>query len=179
MNKQTALYISERACPSISYRIRKEIFHEDITKPDMQALQSKILNESEILRIFSLKKQDGWLGGLFHGVDEPVCSIRYLIEKGVEPNHPIIQNALNGIIARGDKFDEGSMYRVGKPLDNLHIGGSKLIKACFSLTQETRTMILSKNRLMNHLMCLNMYVVLRVLQIYMMNTKKNWYLKVA
>ncbi len=130
MNKQTALHISERACPSISYRIRKEIFHEDITKPDMQALQSKILNESCILRIFSLKKQDGWLGGLFHGVDEPECSIRYLIEKGVEPNHPIIQNALNAIIARGDKFDEGSMYRVGKPLDNLHIGGSKLIKAC-------------------------------------------------
>lgn len=130
MNKQTALRISERACPSISYRIRKEILHEDITKPDMQQLQSKILNEPEILRIFSLQKEDGWLGGLFHGVDEPECSIRYLIEKGVEPSHPNIQNALNAIIAKGDKFDEGSMYRVGKPLDNLHFGGSKLIKAC-------------------------------------------------
>lgn len=130
MNKQTALHISKRACPSISYRIRKEIFHEDIRKPEMQALQSKILDDPEILRIFSLKKEDGWLGGLFHGVDEPESSIRYLVEKGVEPSHPIIQDALNAIVAKGDKFDEGSMYRVGKPLDNLHFGGSKLIKAC-------------------------------------------------
>jgi hypothetical protein len=130
MKNQTALYISERACPSITYRIKKELFLEDITKPDMQALQSKILNESEILRIFSLKKDDGWLGGRFHGVDEPECSIRHLVEKGVEPSHPIIQDTLNAIIARGDKFDEGSMNRVGKPLDRLHFGGSKLIKAC-------------------------------------------------
>jgi len=130
MNKQIALYISEMACPSISYRIKKEIFHEDISNPDMQALQKKIINEEEIMRIFSLKKEDGWLGGWFHGVDEPECNIRYLIEKGVEASHPIIQEALNAIINRGPKFDEGSMFRVGKPLDNLHLGGSKLIKAC-------------------------------------------------
>lgn len=130
MNQQMALNVSKRACPSISYRIRKEVFHEDISKTDMQALQSKILNEEEILRIFSLKKEDGWLGGQFHGVDEPECSIRYLIEKGIEPSHPIIQEALNSIINRGSKFDEGSMFRVGKPLDELHLGGSKLIKAC-------------------------------------------------
>jgi hypothetical protein len=130
MNKQTALYISQRACPSISYRIRKEILYEDISTPDMQTLQTKILNEAETMRIFSLKKEDGWLGGWFHGVDEPECSIRYLIEKGVEPSHPIIQEVLNAIIKRGDKFDEGGMYRVGKTLDELHLGGSKLIKAC-------------------------------------------------
>lgn len=130
MNRQTALYIAERACPSISYRIRKEIFHEDISNPDMRALQAKILNEKEIMRIFSLKKEDGWLGGRFHGVDEPESCIRYLIEKGVEPNHPIINEALNAIIDRGVKFDEGCMFRVGKPLDALHFGGSKLIKAC-------------------------------------------------
>ncbi len=130
MNKETASRISERACPSISYRIRKEILQEDMLKPDMQELQAKILNEPEVLRIFSLQKQDGWLGGLFHGVDEPECSLRYLMEKGVEPSHPIIISALNAIIARGDKFDEGCMYRVGKPLDSMHLGGSKLIKAC-------------------------------------------------
>lgn len=43
MFKNTALYVAERACPSISYRIRKEIFHEDISKPDMQLLQTRIL----------------------------------------------------------------------------------------------------------------------------------------
>lgn len=127
---QTALSISGRACPSISYRIKKEIFHEAASNPDMQVLQSEILNEDEILRIFSLKKEDGWLGGLFHGIDEPECCIRYLVEKGVEPGHPVIQKALKAIINKGDKFDEGCMQRVGKPLDAFHLGGSKLIRAC-------------------------------------------------
>lgn len=130
MDTKIALSISEKACPSISYRIRKEIFHEDVLNPNMKMLQSKILEEDEIKRIFSLVKEDGWLGGYFHGVDEPECGIRYLIEKGVEPSHPIIQNALSAIISKGSNFDEGSMYNVGKPLDNLHFGGSKLMKAC-------------------------------------------------
>lgn len=130
MINQTALYIAQRSCPSISYRIRKEILHEDISKSEMQLLQAKILNEEEIVRIFTLKKEDGWLGGLFHGIDEPECCIRYLIEKGVEPSHPIIKEALIGILKKGENFDKGSMSRVGKPLDQLHFGGSNLIKAC-------------------------------------------------
>lgn len=130
MFENTASIIAERACPSISYRIRKEILNEDISNASMKSLQAMILNEAEILRIFSLRKEDGWLGGWFHGVDEPECSIRYLIEKGVEPSHPIIQDALDALIKRGENFDEGSMYRVGKPLDELHLGGTKLIKAC-------------------------------------------------
>jgi hypothetical protein len=85
MFESTALNIAERACPSISYRIRKEILNEDTSKASMQSLQAMILNEEEVLRVFSLKKEDGWLGGCFHGVDEPECCIRYLIEKGVEP----------------------------------------------------------------------------------------------
>lgn len=130
MFENTALNIAERACPSISYRIRKEILNEDTSKASMQSLQAMILNEEEILRVFSLKKEDGWLGGWFHGVDEPECSIRYLIEKGVEPSHPIIQEALNALINKGENFDVGGMYRIGKPLDELHLGGSNLIKAC-------------------------------------------------
>lgn len=130
MFNNTAIQIAERACPSISYRIRKEILAEDISTPNMQLLQAKILEEEEISRIMSLKKEDGWLGGWFHGIDEPECSIRYLIEKGVEPSHPVIQNALEAIIMRGEEFDIGSMYRVGKPLDEFHLGGSKLIRAC-------------------------------------------------
>ena len=130
MLNDTALYLAKRAGPSISYRIRKEILHEDVSKSNMQLLQEEILKEDEIVRICSLKKEDGWLGGSFHGVDEPECCIRYLIEKGVEPGHPIIQEALNALLNKGENFDVGSMYRVGKPLDELQLGGSKLIKAC-------------------------------------------------
>lgn len=130
MKQQTANFISERACPSIAYRIKKEIIREDISNPDMQTLQSKILEESEIVRIFTLRRSDGWLGGYFHGVDEPESLIRYLIEKGVEPTNPIILDALNAIIIAGEQFDHGSMSNVGKPLDDFHFGGSKLMKAC-------------------------------------------------
>ncbi|MDD3126825.1 MAG: hypothetical protein PHC32_01370 [Candidatus Izemoplasmatales bacterium] len=130
MIKQVAMKLSQRAGPSIAYRIKKEIFLEDINNNDMQELQNKIVNRVEIQRIFSLQKDDGWLGGLLHGVDEPECCIRYLIENGVDSSHHIIRAALNAIINKGDKFDEGCMYRVGKPLDEMHLGGSKLIRAC-------------------------------------------------
>lgn len=52
------------------------------------------------------------------------------MEKGVEPDHPLIQDALQALIARKEQFDIGSMYKVGKPLDAFKLGGSTLIKAC-------------------------------------------------
>jgi len=139
MNQAAVLYLLSNACPSIKYRIKKEILHEDISTPDMKKLQTQILDEEKIKYLFSLKKSDGWLGGLFHGTEEPESIIRYLIEKGVEPSHPIIQDALSAIINRGEKFDLGSMHNVGKPLDNMHIGGSKLMKACvFAYTRNEK-----------------------------------------
>lgn len=130
MFQDTAIYLSKQACPSIAYRIRKDIWLEDPANPEMIALQEEILNEKEIIRIFSLQQEDGWLGGSFHGIDEPESCIRYLMEKGVEPSHPVIQNALQAIINKKERFDEGSMFHVGKPLDAQKLGGSKLMKAC-------------------------------------------------
>jgi len=130
MDQETALYLADHACPSIAYRVRKEILYEDISAPEMKALQEIILCEPEVKRILFLQKEDGWLGGFFHGVDEPESGIRYLMEKGVEPNHPTVQAALRAIENRGDDFDKGSMERVGKPLDEGRLGGSKLIRAC-------------------------------------------------
>ena len=119
----------KRACPSIAYRIRREIWGEDVQSPQMLALQEAILADQEVLQILSLKKEDGWLGGTFHGVNEPESGIRLLMEKGVEPSHPIVQEALQAIIRRRDAFDHGSMERVGKPLDAQRLGGSKLMRA--------------------------------------------------
>lgn len=76
MFENTALNVAKRACPSISYRIRREILNEDTSKASMQSLQAMILNEEEVLRVLSLKKEDGWLGGCFHGVDEPLDVFR-------------------------------------------------------------------------------------------------------
>ncbi len=130
INQKTISYLLSNACPSIKYRVKKEILHENTSTSAMKALQTQILNEEKIKYLFSLRKSDGWLGGLFHGTEEPESIIRFLTEKGVEPSHQIIQNALSAIIARDEKFDLGSLNNVGKPLDSMHIGGSKLIRAC-------------------------------------------------
>jgi hypothetical protein len=129
MFQETALYLANTACPSIAWRIRKEIFQEDVTSPEMRELQRRILEEPEVRRILSLQKEDGWLGGTFHGKDEPESGIRYLMEKGVERGHPAVQNALQAILDRGADFDLGSMQRVGKPLDAWRLGGSNLMRA--------------------------------------------------
>ncbi len=129
MFQETALYLAKNACPSIAWRIRKEIFLEDGASPEMRDLQKRILEEPEVKRILSLQKEDGWLGGTFHGTDEPESGIRYLMEKGVEPGHPAVQKALQAISNCGEDFDLGSMQRVGKPLDAWRLGGSKLMRA--------------------------------------------------
>jgi hypothetical protein len=129
MFQETALYLAKTACPSIAWRIRKEILQEDGASPEMRELQRRILEEPEVRRILSLQKEDGWLGGTFHGTDEPESGIRFLMEKGVEPGHPAVQKALQAILDRGEDFDLGSMQRVGKPLDAWCLGGSKLIRA--------------------------------------------------
>jgi len=129
MDLNVSNQLAKTACPSIRYRIKKELLGEDITSPEMKGLQEAILQDPEVRRILALQKEDGWLGGTFHGVDEPECGIRYLMEKGVEPCHPAVQKALQAILDRGEAFAKGSMERVGKPLDAWHLGGSKLMRA--------------------------------------------------
>ena len=87
-------FLLDHACPSIIYRLRKEILGESKYNHRMVKLQNQILNDPEVKRILSLQKEDGWLGGSFHGKDEPESGIRYLFEKGVESDHPVIQRAL-------------------------------------------------------------------------------------
>ena len=79
--------------------------------------------------MLALAQEDGWLGGTFHGTDEPESGIRYLMEKAVEGSHPVVRGALAAIENRGEAFDRGSMERVGKPLDAWRLGGSKLMRA--------------------------------------------------
>jgi len=123
-------FLLDYACPSIAYRTRKELLGESKNTTKMIELQKQILNDPKVKHILSLQKEDGWLGGAFHGTDEPESGIRYLCEKGVESDHPVIQRALEAIEIRGKGFDDGSLEHVGKVLDEYHFGGSQMIKAC-------------------------------------------------
>ncbi len=122
--------LTEEACPSIRYRVRRDILGESIYSQEMMALQGRIMEDEKVKEVLSWQKNDGWLGGTFHGDCEPETGIRILIEKGVESCDPVIVAALNAMIARGADFDKGSLERVGKLLDSGHLGGSQMIKAC-------------------------------------------------
>lgn len=123
-------FLLDNGCPSIVYRTRKEILGEPSNTSSMIDLQEQILNTPEVKRIISLQKEDGWLGGAFHGTDEPESGIRFLSEMGVESENLAITRALEAIEQRGKDFDDGGLVRVGKLLDQYHIGGSQMIKAC-------------------------------------------------
>lgn len=123
-------HLTDDTCPSIKYRTRKEILCESIHLPVMLNLQNEILHDERVKELFDLQHEDGWIGGWFHGEKEPESAIRYFMEKGVESDNEMVARALNAIINRGDDFDKGSMERVGKPLDSLHLGGSQMMKAC-------------------------------------------------
>lgn len=121
-------FLLDHACPSIIYRTRKEILGEPTNTPSMRELQKQVLNDPEVKRVLALQKEDGWLGGHFHGADGPEGGIRYLCEKGVESDHPVIQRALEAIELRGKDFE--GLGRIGKILDDYHIGGYQMMKAC-------------------------------------------------
>ncbi len=114
-----------RACPSIQYRIKREIFNESPNSTEMVKLQVQILGDKKVKEIMSLQKEDGWLGGDFHSENEPEGGIRLLREKGVDGNNDVIIKALNALLP----FDN-ALGRIGKILDECHIGGAEMIKSC-------------------------------------------------
>ncbi len=123
-------YLLAHAGPSIRYRLRREVLAEPTDSPGMAALQQEILADERIKAQLALRQPDGWLGGTFHGWNEPESAVRYLTELGVEGSHPVIRGALDALTARGDRFDDGSLARVGKWLDAAGVGGSRMILAC-------------------------------------------------
>lgn len=123
-------FLLVNSCPSIVYRTKKEILKENISKEEYEYYQHQIIQDEKVRHILSLQKEDGWIGNAFHGEDEPESGIRLLCEKGFDLKSEYIFRALSAIEARGNNFDDGCLYRVGKILDDCNLGGSQMIKAC-------------------------------------------------
>lgn len=131
MNIRDAINILiNEACPSIRYRVRRDILDEPADSQPMITLQNQIFEDYRVKEVISWQGSDGWLGGTFHGDREPETGIRILIEKGVDNRNPVVIFALNAIIDRKAEFDRGCLERVGKLLDLNQLGGSQMIKAC-------------------------------------------------
>jgi hypothetical protein len=118
----------DRSCPSIQYRIRKELLGETGSSMLMQSLQEDLLQDEQVKKVFSWQQPDGWLGRDFHGSESLEAGIRILSEKGVEPTHPIFSSALTALQKYPERWDRG-LGNAGQFLDENSLGGTKMISA--------------------------------------------------
>ncbi len=120
--------ILENACPSIQYRVRREILHEPPGSECMHALQCQIEEDPAVQEIFGWQQPDGWLGWDFHGSRGTEAGIRWLCEKGLDAGHPVLARALQALEDHPERLSRG-IGKVGRILDQNWLGGSQLIRA--------------------------------------------------
>lgn len=116
------------ACPSIQYRVRKEILGQSPFLPEMLALQDQVLQEESIKQIINGQGSDGWLAWMFHGYESMESRMRLLCEKGMESDQPVLARALEALEHCPDRLERG-LGKVGKILDELGFGGSETVRA--------------------------------------------------
>jgi hypothetical protein len=123
-------------CPSIQYRVRKELLGFSSDLPVMYELQDQILEDASVLKVTASQGPDGWLAWNFHGYDSMETSMRLLCEKGVEACNPVLARALAALENGTDRLERG-LGRPGKILDDLGFGGGETIRAwLFALAGE-------------------------------------------
>ncbi|MBU0983311.1 MAG: hypothetical protein KKA42_05545 [candidate division Zixibacteria bacterium] len=123
--------LADRACPSIRYRVHREILGTSHRTALMRQLQQRILDDARVQEILALVRSDGWLGDSFHGVGGIEHGLRLLLEKGVEPNHPVVAGAVRILAKRriSDPVFSGGIGKVGPMLDSAGLGGPATIRA--------------------------------------------------
>ncbi len=126
--KSALTELLERACPSIQYRLRWEVLGEPRSVPHLCDLHDQILNDALVQEVFSWQQPDGWLAWNFHGDHSIETGLRLLCEKGIDPHHPILVDALCALERETDRLDRG-IGKVGCILDDKGLGGSHTIRA--------------------------------------------------
>lgn len=127
MNK-TIEFLLDNACPSIVYRVKKEILNE-ICLQEENSLQKQILEDKLVMEFIRKQNSDGWIDEDFHSQNGVETAIRVLSEKGVSSDQPQVTKMLDELEKREETFDKGCLFNVGKILDEKGFGGSQLIRA--------------------------------------------------
>ncbi|WP_067841783.1 hypothetical protein [Amphibacillus sediminis] len=125
---KTIRFLQCNSCPSIQYRLEKEILKQREIPKDHQ-WQAQILTDPAIIKFLDMQQENGWIAQDFHSSDGIETAVRVFAEKGVSADHPAIHKMLSALEEKQDTFDQGSLQRVGKILDQKHLGGSQLIRA--------------------------------------------------
>ncbi len=117
-------FLLEEGCPSIRYRVRKEILGKG--KP---CGREEILKDARVKRFLSLQDSKGWIPGDFHSPEGVETACRFFSEVGLEPDFPPFSRMLGELEGREDSFSRGSLQRVGRILDRRGFGGAQTIRA--------------------------------------------------
>jgi hypothetical protein len=99
----------------------------------MLTLRKQILHDEAVERIRRLQFPGAWIGTRFHTAGassnySTEVAIRFLCEKGVGGDHPLLTKAL-GALRGSDETFAREFFRVGRILDSKGFGGSYLIRA--------------------------------------------------
>lgn len=119
----------EQACPSIRYRLRLEVLHQNCSDAEMRALHSQILKDPAVKAVFGWQAPDGWLAWNFHGYPSLETGVRWLCEKGVDSCHPVLSNALQALKSCNEDRLARGLGKPGKILDQCGLGGAQMIRA--------------------------------------------------
>jgi hypothetical protein len=118
----------DSACPSIQYRIRKEILCQSTSLPEMRKLQDQIWRDEAVQAVIQSQSPDGWLAWKFHGYGSMESGMRLLCEKGLEADRPVLRRALLALERHTDHLERG-LGKFGKVFDERGFGGTELIRA--------------------------------------------------
>lgn len=118
----------KHACPSIQYRVRKELLGQPAEEPAMQAFQRHIMEDAVVREVIGWQQPDGWLAYDFHGRKSTETGIRILCEKGVDPRSPVLTRAYKALADYPERLERG-FGKPGRLLDEAGLGGQQMALA--------------------------------------------------
>jgi hypothetical protein len=98
--------MTEKACASIRYRLRKEILGE---RPQVSDYLDEILEDRRVRYVLSWPREDGYIGEVFHGGWIPEekrkysttgaeSGLRFLAEMGIPRTYPAVERGLQALL---------------------------------------------------------------------------------
>ena len=120
--------LGEDVNPSIRYRLCRELLGDAPDSPGMTELQAQIMASGSVKELMAAQKEDGWIGHSFHGYDSLEGAIRFLCDKGVEPQQPVLAKALAQVEQNFSRA-ERELGKVGTVLDDGKYGGTSMMRA--------------------------------------------------
>ncbi|PNT92087.1 hypothetical protein [Clostridium thermosuccinogenes] len=126
-------FLLKNANPSIKLRVKKEVLNS-LTKEEAEMYQEQIMKEPIIQKIIVCQRENGWIGDGLHGyLDSQEGGTKYLAEKGIDKNTPVLKRAMEAFATI--PLDDKSYTKIGRIIDVFKypaIGNELIRGACIA-----------------------------------------------